>query len=163
MKPTIQTITPKKFIGKRQTLSLVQNTIGQLWASFMPHKKDIKAVIGSNLYSIATYDPNYFTQFNPNNLFERWAAVEVTDFLEVPKDMEILEILGGLYAVFEYKGLSSDTSIFQYIYGTWLPASEYELDQRPHFEVLGDKYKNNHPDSEEEIWIPIKLKKAETS
>jgi AraC family transcriptional regulator len=26
-------------------------------------------------------------------------------------------------------------------------------DDRPHFEILGDKYKNDHPDSEEEIWI----------
>lgn len=41
---------------------------------------------------------------------------------------------------------------------TWLPASDYNLDNRPHFEVLGEKYKNNDPTSEEEIWIPIKLK-----
>jgi hypothetical protein len=27
------------------------------------------------------------------------------------------------------------------------------------FEILGDKYINDHPDSEEEIWIPVKLKK----
>jgi len=27
-----------------------------------------------------------------------------------------------------------------------------------HFELLGEKYKNNHPDSEEEVWIPIKEK-----
>ncbi|MFM9945765.1 MAG: GyrI-like domain-containing protein, partial [Bacteroidia bacterium] len=44
------------------------------------------------------------------------------------------------------------------IYGTWIPNSEYNLDNRPHFEILGEKYKNNHPDSEEEIWIPIKPK-----
>jgi AraC family transcriptional regulator len=34
----------------------------------------------------------------------------------------------------------------------------YFLDDRPHFEILGDKYKNGDPDSEEEIWIPIKQK-----
>ena len=28
----------------------------------------------------------------------------------------------------------------------------------PHFEILGAQYKNNEPDSEEEIWIPIQLK-----
>ncbi len=39
-----------------------------------------------------------------------------------------------------------------------LPNSEYELENRPHFEVLGEKYKNNDPNSEEEIWIPIKKK-----
>jgi AraC family transcriptional regulator len=60
--------------------------------------------------------------------------------------------------VFHYKGLSTDTSIFQYIFGTYLPASEYELDQRPHFEILGDKYKNMDTESEEDIYIPIRLK-----
>jgi AraC family transcriptional regulator len=47
---------------------------------------------------------------------------------------------------------------FQYIFGTWLPNSEYVLDNRPHFEILGEKYKNDDPTSEEEIWIPIKAK-----
>ncbi len=76
----------------------------------------------------------------------------------VPNEMETFLLEGGLYAVFEYKGSSNDPSIFQYIFGTWLPGSNYLLDNRPHFEVLGDKYKNNDPNSEEEIWIPIKPK-----
>jgi len=50
------------------------------------------------------------------------------------------------------------SSFFQKIYTVWLPASDYVLDNRPHFEVLGDKYKNNDPSSEEEVWIPIKPK-----
>ncbi len=63
-----------------------------------------------------------------------------------------------VYAVFDYKGLNTDDSIFRYIFGTWLPNSDYDLDDRPHFEVLGKKYRNNDPASEEEIWIPIKEK-----
>jgi AraC family transcriptional regulator len=62
----------------------------------------------------------------------------------------------GDYAVFNYRGSSADPRIFQYIYGEWIPNSEYVLDDRPHFEILGEKYKNNDPNSEEEIWIPIK-------
>ena len=72
--------------------------------------------------------------------------------------MEAFILTGGLYAVFDYKGLNTDHSIYQYIFGTWLPNSDYVLDNRPHFEILGDKYKNNDPTSEEEIWIPIKPK-----
>ena len=63
---------------------------------------------------------------------------------------------GGLYAVFFYKGSSSDTKIFQYIFTNWLPDSGYTLDNRPHFEILGENYKNGDPGSEEEIWIPVK-------
>lgn len=48
-------------------------------------------------------------------------------------------------------------SLAEYIYGSWLPNStEYARDNRPHFEILGEKYKNNDPESEEEIWIPVK-------
>jgi AraC family transcriptional regulator len=72
--------------------------------------------------------------------------------------METFTLESGLYAVFHYQGLSTDSSIFIYIFGTWLPNSEYELDARPHFEILGDKYKNGDPTSEEDIWIPIKPK-----
>ncbi len=55
-------------------------------------------------------------------------------------------------------GSSIDKSIYQYIFGIWLPNSVYLLDDRPHFEVLGTKYKNAKTDSEEEIWIPIRTK-----
>ena len=72
--------------------------------------------------------------------------------------MKSLILKGGLYAVFDYKGSSSNNSIFQYIFSEWLPNSEYLIDHRPHFEILGSKYKNNDPNSEEEIWIPIKEK-----
>jgi AraC family transcriptional regulator len=32
------------------------------------------------------------------------------------------------------------------------------LNERPHLEVLGNKYKDNDQNSEEELWIPIKAK-----
>lgn len=74
---------------------------------------------------------------------------------DFPEEMKILVIPAGKYVVFEYKGLSNNPEVFQYIFGDWLPNSGYQLDNRPHYEVLGEKYKNNDPDSEEEIWIPI--------
>ncbi len=37
-----------------------------------------------------------------------------------------------------------------------LRRSGYEMDTRPHFEILGAQYKNNDPDSEEDIYVPIK-------
>jgi AraC family transcriptional regulator len=36
-----------------------------------------------------------------------------------------------------------------------MPTSKFKIDDRPHFEVLGKKYRNDDKDSEEEIWIPI--------
>ena len=67
------------------------------------------------------YKPTHFADFQPTNEFEKWATVEVTDFENVPTDMETVTLVGGLYAVFDYKGSSNDPSVFQYILGTWLP------------------------------------------
>ncbi len=156
--PRIETLKQKKLLGKRIRMSFANNKTYELWHSFMPLKKEITNNIGTDLYSIKVYDPSYFANFNPTAEFDKWAAIEVTDFNYIPEGMESLVLEEGLYAVFNYKGSSADGSIFQYIYGTWIPNSEYILDNRPHFEILGDKYKNNDPNSEEEIWIPIKAK-----
>jgi AraC family transcriptional regulator len=158
MEPRIETINEKKLAGKRLTMSLSDNKTGELWKSFMPRRKEIIGNLTNDFISMAIYQPTHFADFNPTNDFEKWAAVEVTDFEHVPTDMETFTLAGGLYAVFDYKGSSTDIRIFQYIFGVWLPNSDYQLDDRPHFEVLGDKYKNADPTSEEEIWIPIRKK-----
>jgi AraC family transcriptional regulator len=141
------------------TMSLSNNKTGQLWKSFMSRRKEISNKVGIELYSMQVYPPLYYKNFNPVTEFEKWAIAEVTDFNSVPDGMVTTILPSGLYAVFLHKGPASmGVQIFQYIFGTWIPKSEYDLDNRPHFELLGDKYKNEDVDSEEEIWIPIKLK-----
>jgi len=156
--PRIETCECKKLVGKRLTMTYGENRTPFLWQSFMPRLREISNRVGSELFSMQVYGASFdFNTFNPNIEFEKWAAVEVIDFENIPAGMDNYTLQGGLYAVFDYKGLSNDTKIFQYIFGIWLPASTtYALDHRPHFEVLGEKYKNNDPESEEEIWIPIK-------
>lgn len=147
-----------KLVGKRLTMSLANYKVDELWKRFMPQRNLINNKLSNHLISLASYKPDYFTNFKPTNEFERWVAVEVTNFDNVPEEMETFIIPAGLYAVFDYKGLSTDNSIFEYIYGIWIPNSGYIIDNRPHFEVLGEKYKNNDPTSEEEIWIPVSPK-----
>ena len=158
MIPRIENISPKKLVGKRLTMSLANNKTGELWQKFMPKRKDIMNKLSNDMISMQVYKSSHFIDFKPTNEFEKWASVEVADYESVPADMETFLLTGGLYAVFDYKGSSNDPGIFHYIFGAWLPGSDYNLDNRPHFEVIGDKYKNNDPASEEEIWIPIKPK-----
>ena len=160
MEPCIETLSPKLLIGKNLQMSLAKNRTAELWQSFMPHRKDIPHQIGKDLYSVQCYeqmpDPK---NFNIEAQFVKWAAVAVSEITQIPESMSMLKLDGGLYAVFLYKGSSNTPElIFPYIFGTWLPQSGYVLDHRPQFEVLGSKYKNNDPDSEEEIWIPIREK-----
>lgn len=160
MTPGIKTLSPKKLIGKRISMSLTNDRTPELFKSFMPRKKEISNIVGNDVLCMRVYDPSYdFKNFDPAAFFDKWAAVEVTNTDRIPDEMEGCILPGGLYAVFTHKGSSSDSSPFQFIFGTWLPnEKEYELDNRPHFEILGEKYKNNDVNSEEEIWIPVRLK-----
>jgi AraC family transcriptional regulator len=157
MHPKIKISGEKKLVGKRLKMNLANNTTVELWRSFMPRRKEITNALSKDLFSLEVYDAAHFESFAPEKEFEKWALIEVSDFEQIPVGMESLVLPGGLYAVFDYKGSSADTSLFEYIFKTWLPNSEYLLDQRPHFCIMGEKYKNADPDSEEEIWIPVRL------
>ncbi|MCG2612219.1 GyrI-like domain-containing protein [Flavobacterium sp. SM15] len=157
--PKIVQLTQKKLVGKRLFMSFANNKTAELWRSFMPERKQILNTLTNQLYSLQDYPFNFFSEFSPETVFEKWAAIEVTDFENLPQDMESLLLPAGLYAVFQYKGKPEEaTDFFNYIFQEWLPASEYLLDERPHFEVLGEKYRNDSPDSEEEVWIPVRNK-----
>ena len=150
----------KKLVGMRLTMSFADYKAGELWQGFMPKRKEISNNLTDDLISMVIYKANHFVDFKPTNEFERWAAVEVSEFDNVPNELETFVLPSGKYVVFLHKGDTNQfAKTFQYILETWLPSSEYLLDDRPHFEILGDKYKNNDPTSEEEIWIPIKTKK----
>jgi AraC family transcriptional regulator len=152
----IETIKEKKLIGKKRRMSFSNNSTAELWKSFMPQRKQIANVMGSDLYSMQFYPPSFFDKFDPTAEFEKWAAMETSSFDSIPEGMETVTLTAGTYAVFSYKGPANSPAPFQYILQMWMPTSGYVLDSRPHFELLGEKYKNNDPDSEEEIWIPVR-------
>ncbi len=160
MTPKIVFLSEKKLIGQHLRMSLMDNKTGDLWRGFMPRRRDIQNAVNSDLLSMQIYDNAlYFNAFNPKNEFEKWAAIEVSTHENVPNGMDIFTLKSGQYAVFNYKGNSADApAFFNYIFTEWLPNSAYILDDRPHFEILGEKYKNNDINSEEEVWIPIKNK-----
>lgn len=157
--PRIEILTEKKLVGKCLEMTFAENKTAELWKGFMPRRNEIKNRLNNDFISMQVYDASFdFNNFNPHKTFTKCAAVEVTDFDKLPEEMETFTLREGLYAVFAYTGLNTDTTIFEYIYGTWISNSNYALDNRPHFERLGAKYKNGDPNSEEEIWIPIKMK-----
>jgi AraC family transcriptional regulator len=153
----IEILAEKRLIGKRMKMTFSHNKTGDLWRGFMPRRKEIKSNTGTELYSMQIYPPLFFDDFSTDKEFVKWAALEVKNFDNIPDGMEAFTLEGGLYSVFLYRGSSDEgETAFRYIIETWLPESGYELDNRPHFEILGEKYKNGSPDSEEELWIPIR-------
>ena len=155
--PEIKTLKQKKLVGMRIATNLSANQTIGLWRAFMPRKKEILNIANQDLISMEVFDSSFpFLDFNAETPFEKWAAVEVLKINSVPAGMESFELQTGLYAVFNYKGSSSrGEEIFTYIYRKWLPGSGYRIDNRPHLAIMGEKYRNNDPNSEEELWIPI--------
>jgi AraC family transcriptional regulator len=159
MKVRIEMLRPKLLAGKNVQMSFADNQTPELWKRFMPLRKSILHTVGTDLYSLQIYPEGFFEHFSPLTVFEKWAAVEVERNVPVPEGLKQFDLPGGLYAVFTYVGRSTEgATAFRYIMEQWLPQSSYLLDGRPHFELLGTKYKNDDPESEEEIWIPVKVK-----
>lgn len=153
----IENLEAKQLVGMRMRMSFAQNRTAELWRSFMPRRKEISLQVEPVLYSMQNYPEGFFEMFNPVTEFEKWAALEVSEVVAPPEGMENFMLPAGMYVVFLYKGHPAEgAKAFQYILGTWLPASGYMLDNRPHFEKLGEKYRNDSADSEEEIWIPVR-------
>ncbi len=141
--------------GLSTQTSLVTDNTKEVWNKFMVLLKANK-IIPQRLFSVQTYPEEYYIHFEPTREFTKWACAECLVAATVPAEASILDIPAGAYAVFtHYGGPTTATITFNYIFSQWLPNSGYRVDHRPHFEILGQGYSNNDPESVEEIWIPI--------
>lgn len=157
IQPHMEVLREKKLVGRNVTMSFARDKTKELWQQFMPGRNLIREVKGNDFYSVEIYPTGFFEQFDRNRCFQKWAAVEVNELSQLPAGMESLILPTGLYAVFIHKGPASDgPKTYEYIFRQWLPTSLFSLDDRPHFALMGERYKQDHPDSEEEIWIPVK-------
>jgi AraC family transcriptional regulator len=155
--PTITRSSPRLLLGIRIQTNLAENRAPELWRTFRPRVAEIQHRAGGDFFDVKRYGTELTNgQFTPATVFEKWAAVEVTDFDHIPEGMEALDLPGGWYAVFVHRGPASAFGrTYQYIFATWLPQSGYRLDQRPHYEIMGPAYRPDDPEAEEEVWVPI--------
>lgn len=162
MNPRIETLHNTKLVGLQARMTMADNKTVALWQTLMPRRAEISNRTSTDFISMQVYDKGLdFSTFNAHTPFQKWAAVKVADFDNVPAGMETYTIEGGLYAVFIHKGKpEAFPQTLKHIFVDWMPTSGYELDAREHFEVLGEKYQRDSDSSEEEVWIPIKKKSA---
>lgn len=154
MSPRFVALSPKLLVGQRLTMTFAHDRTAELWRGFRTNRSAIPNAVSTHFFSVNVYGPAF--EFGPQTPFEKWAAVEVAAFEYVPEGLEPFTLPGGLYAVFGHRGTASEgPRVFGHIFGTWLPASGYALDDRPHFEVLGPGYRPDDPKAEEEIFIPV--------
>ena len=106
----IKNFPTTKFLGKKLSFTYSDYRAFELWSSFMPRRKEIQNVVGTELYNIQVNPENF--DFSPTTPFVKWAAVAVSDFEMVPDGMETLVLNENLYAVFKYKGDQANAAAF---------------------------------------------------
>jgi len=158
MTPKITNVFEKNLIGLSTKMSLSNNKTAELWQTLMPRRGEIKNRVDQLRYSMQIYDASIdFSSFTPATVFTKWAAFEVENFDDVPNEMKTHILGGGEYAVFLHQGpVTAFPKTWNYIFNTWLPNSDFELDNREHFEILRPSYQPFDPNAEEEVWIPIR-------
>jgi AraC family transcriptional regulator len=154
--PHITTLQSTTIVGKHITTTLAENRTRELWQSFRKREKEVQSRSNDWLYSVQTYDESQ-GQFTPNSPYDHWAGVEVSNPSSIPAKMEHITVPEGLYAVFIHRGtIKTFAQTMQAIYSQWIPQSDYLLDNRPHLQVMKEKYFGPlDPRSEEEVWLPI--------
>lgn len=154
MNPKIVTITAKHLVGMSSAMKQNEyHKIPQLWQRFMPQKRNIVKLLNQELLAVQVYE----NMLDFDKPFKIYAAAEVSNSDNLPDDMEAFTIPKGEYAVFLHKGMNA-AKTYQDIMTKWLPQSGYAIDDRPHFQIMGAKYKNGSENSEEDFYVPIKLK-----
>ena len=149
----IEIIETKKLIGFSITTSFHEDKTPIVWRKLMMRRNEISNRVSNQLFSLQIYPEN----FTPNQSFIKYALAEVSDFNNIPNDFESFELERGKYLVFNYKGKAENgPEIFRYLFQNFIPENQFEVDDRPHFEIFGDNYNPNDNSAEEEIWIPIK-------
>ncbi|PCI76834.1 MAG: GyrI-like domain-containing protein [SAR86 cluster bacterium] len=148
----------KLLVGMAAKVSVAKDATPVLWQRFMPRRKEIQSTVNEVLYSVQNFSQfDGFKSFAPETVFEKWAAVEVANRDCVPDGMQLFVLQAGHYAVFDHYGPPSEFSMTRnFIFSEWMPKSEWQLDDREHFEILRPDWRADDPNAREEVWIPVK-------
>lgn len=148
----------RRLVGFCMQMSYENIRTAELFQKLGPRVKDAVGRKGEDKFTVEIYpSTSFFSEFNPSNQFEKWAAIELDNDAHLPDGFSELIVPAGRYAVFVYKGDHlGAAAAYQYIYRDWMKETGNTLDDRPHLSVIGSKYIFNHPESEEEIWIPVR-------
>lgn len=142
-------------VGLKIETSLAKNETQTLWRSFKIAIKDSELGRSKEFYSVQVYQDFNPETFDPTTVYTKIAAVQTSSAHHA--NLEKFEIPAGKYAVFEHIGPSHTFPETMRAMFAWLKNSVYVLDDRPHFEILGEDYLGPlHPESKETVWLPIK-------
>lgn len=160
IQPVIRQIKEVMLIGIRYKNTLDKNRSLEMWNVFNARAKEIKnCVAGIRGYGVCEVDLDFdLNKFSEKTEFNQFIGAEVCSFNEIPQDMVAKTLVGGKYAVFTHKGkMDTLRMTYEYIWGTWVLCSGFEIDQRDDFEFYDERFLGlDNELSEFDICIPVK-------
>ncbi len=156
MEPQIVALDTLYLVGLPFYGDASEGQFGKTWDRFIKIEKQIKKRVNQEVtYGVEIYGEEFHTD-------QKWVyfpSVAVSDLAEIP-DILFGKILpAATYAVFTVKGgLDKIPETFRYAYDQWLPASKYEMGYAFDFELYDERFKGREPDSELDLYLPVKLK-----
>ena len=155
MEPEIVTRHETKVIGIARQYQEEDLNIETLWSAFRPDVFQITNRVGDDAFGI--YEEYHECENSVG--FSYICSVEVADFDHVPKGMITKTLPEHLYAVFRHQGpVSYLPETLKYIWGSWLPKSDYEYLETPDFELYSPGTRPDDPDKVLFLYIPVSAK-----
>ncbi len=155
MEPEIVTRSEVKVIGIARQYQEEDLDIETLWSAFRPNVYQITNRVGCDAFGI--YEEYHESENGVG--FSYICSVEVSDFDDVPEGMIARTIPEHLYAVFRHKGpMSFLPETLKYIWGSWLPKSNYDYVEKPDFELYAPGTQPEDPDKILFLYIPVTKK-----
>jgi len=131
----------------------------RLWPEFIRRLDEIKNKKGKDKERFITYGvcQEVWIKGYIQDYFHYYAAIEVESGTMPLQGMELIKIEKQKYAVFTHRtGIKNLDHTNQYIWGTWLPQSGYELAPAADLEVYPGDFQPPQRDVPIEIWVPLK-------
>lgn len=155
MEPEIVTRSEAKVVGIARQYQEEDLNMETLWSAFRPNVSQITNRVGDDAFGI--YEEYHESENGVG--FSYICSVAVADFNDVPEGMITRIIPAHLYAAFRHEGpISSLPETLKYIWGSWLPKSDFEYVEKPDFELYAPASQPENPDKTLFLCIPIRTK-----
>ena len=123
------------------------------WIEFLKIFKNIPNRVGKEFYGVILSSEQELREETLSYV----AATEVSDASSLADPWVTLTLPAGTYASFENIGLADRrTHVVDYIYGIWLPTSNYERAPGYDTEIFDQRYRLDDPASLSRILIPVR-------
>ena len=155
MEPEIIIRPAVKLVGVARQYDSADLSLPKLWSAFAPYRDSIPNRIGKDSFGI--YES--YQEQEDDVSFSYICTVAVANFDDIPEGMISRELPEQMYAKFVHRGsVANLEQTLKYIWGSWLPKSDYDYVEKPDFELYGQGFNIADPKSELYLHIPVQRK-----